>query len=123
MEWNFQVPSIDNKEMRMKKTLMMVMAAFALSSFSAQAGFQGKSYNWNNNDIYSSELAAAKVERKLANRLGFEWKHIGKFLKEAGKLHKKGDIKGALKLVRKAKSQAILGQKQAHDQVHAGPRF
>ncbi len=70
---------------------------------------------------YASAVKAAKAEQKKARKLGFEWRDIGKFLKKADKLQKKGDIKSALKLVAKAKTQALLGQQQAKDQANAGP--
>ncbi len=105
----------------MKKVLFTTLVVFALS---AQAEFMSKEHNWNNTpDQYKAAVKAAKAEQKLARSLGFEWRDIGKFLKTANKKYKAGDVKGALKWVEKAKTQAILGQRQAKDQANAGPRF
>ena len=110
------------------RKIVLVAGVLALSSFSVQADllavphthYQGKVSNVSD---YSAAVKAAKSEQKKARQLGFEWRDIGKFLKQADKLHKKGDVKGAMKLVAQAKQQALLGQQQAKDQENAGPNF
>lgn len=98
----------------MKKILLTTL--LTLFVLSAQAGFESD---------YKSALKAAKSEQKKAKKLGFEWNTIGGkkgLLVKAAKLHKKGDTKGALKLLEDAKQHGILGQKQAEDQANAGPQ-
>lgn len=87
-----------------------------------QSNHMAKKANKPANHQYNSAVKVAKAERKRAKKLGFEWRDIGKFLKQADKLYKKGDVKGALKLVNEAKAHALLGQKQAKDQANAGPQ-
>lgn len=74
-------------------------------------------------ESYKAAVKAAKVEQKKARKLGFEWNTIKKLMKAAKKLHKKGDVKGSLKLVEEANKHGILGQRQAKDQENAGPNF
>lgn len=111
----------------MKKILLTTTTVLALSMFSVQADLLAVEHNdfasSGSSSSYKSAVKAAKIEQKKAKKLGFEWRDIGKFLKTANKKYKKGDVKGALKLVNKAKTQAILGQQQAKDQANAGPRF
>lgn len=112
----------------MKKILLsLALTTLALGAVAADS-MQSGSHNWNQGaadsaGTFKAIVATANAERKLAKKLGFEWRDIGKFLKQAKKLHKKGDTAGALKLVSKAKKQAILGQQQARDQANAGPKF
>lgn len=68
-------------------------------------------------------ITVAKAEAKAAGKLGFEWRDTGKMIKEAEAALKAGDSAKALKLANKARMQGILGQRQAHDQANAGPRF
>ncbi|SMN16121.1 hypothetical protein CRYPD_873 [uncultured Candidatus Thioglobus sp.] len=107
----------------MKKILLTTLTVFALS---AQADLTAvdRGHNWSNSPIvFEVEVRSAKAEQRRAKKAGFEWHDIGKFLKKAAKMHKAGDTKGAMKLVKKAKTQAMLGQQQAKDQANAGPSF
>lgn len=119
----------------MKKLLLTTLTVFALS---AQADLIAvdHGHNWNSSPTaskatvksaptaaFKAAVKAAKKEQAKARKVGFEWRDIGKFLKGAAKKHKAGDTKGAMKLVKKAKNQAMLGQQQAKDQANAGPSF
>ncbi|MBE8189493.1 MAG: hypothetical protein HAW58_01165 [Candidatus Thioglobus sp.] len=114
----------------MKKLLLTIFVTlFALSTQADLVAVEHE-HNWNSptgnsnsnsGGSYKSAVKAAKAEQKKAKKLGFEWRDIGKFLKTANKKYKAGDVKGAMKLVAKAKTQAILGQRQARDQANAGP--
>ncbi len=120
----------------MKKLLLTTLAVFALSlqMSCADSGYSAtKSVAestprklHSTSSTYKSALKAAKSEQKKAKKVGMEWKTIGGkkgLLAKAKKLHKKGNDKAAIKLLEIAKTHAILGQKQAVDQVNAGPNF
>ncbi len=72
---------------------------------------------------YDDALADLKMERKKVKKVGFEWNTIGKLMKKAKKLHKKGNDNKAIKLLTTAKKHAMLGLEQAMEQANAGPRF
>ena len=72
---------------------------------------------------YNAVLNITKAEKKKAQKVGYEWNTIRKLIKAAGKDHKKGDDKSAIKKLNTAISHAKLGQKQAVIQKNAGPRF
>lgn len=116
----------------MKKILLTTVVTLALSFFSVQADLLKvkHEHNWKETSAHSTTykvaLKAAKAEQKKAKKVGFEWNTIGGkkgLLAKAKKLQKKGDERGAIKLLKIAKAHAILGQKQARDQVNAGPNF
>ncbi|MCB1735490.1 MAG: hypothetical protein H6981_02185 [Gammaproteobacteria bacterium] len=67
---------------------------------------------------FAEASAAAEAEIKKAGSTGFEWRDTAKFLEDADKIAKEGDIGKAMKLVAKAKQQAELAQKQAADQAN-----
>ena len=104
----------------MKKILLTVL--LTLFAWSAQADSVAVDDMQLANE-YKSAVKSAKSERRKAKKAGFEWRDIGKFLKSADKKYKEGDIEGAMKLVARAKTQALLGQQQAKDQANAGPNF
>ena len=70
---------------------------------------------------YAGIVAEAKAEQGKAKKAGGEWRDIGKFLKEAEKAQKAGDKDKALKLAKKARFQARMGQSQASGEAKAGP--
>lgn len=117
----------------MKKILLTTAVALALSSLSVQADLikVKHKHSWSelkssSSSGYASALKSAKVEQKKAKKVGMLWNTIGGkkgLLAKAKKLHKKGDIKGAVKLLETAKAHGILSQKQAKDQANAGPNF
>jgi hypothetical protein len=118
----------------MKKLLLTLVAVFTLS---VHAGDPMQStHNWNigsTNDavtahllalsvpVYDALLVEAKSEQSKAKALGFEWRDIGKFMKDAAKAQGAGDWSKAQALLNKAASQGRLGQQQAADQANAGP--
>ena len=61
-------------------------------------------------------IAAAKDARKQASMVGGEWRDIGKMLKKAEALLKKGKMEEAAKLAQAAEAQAMLGYMQATSQ-------
>lgn len=130
----------------MKKILSITAVALALSSLSVQADLLKveHEHNWKKTSDsgyanspksteveqktgeYADALKSAKAEAKKAKKAGMLWNTIGGkkgLLAKAKKLHKKGDVKGAVKLLETAKAHGILGQKQAKDQANAGPNF
>lgn len=117
MAWRFQAQSTENKEINMKKLLLITTAVFSLSAQSAD--FLSSSHNWNNgsSDPLKAAIASATAENKKAKKAGFEWRDTGNFIKEAAKV---GGAKG-LALANKARLQAIDAQKQALEQANAGP--
>ncbi len=127
MVWKSLAPNTENKEKDMRKILLTVTTVLALSAFSVQADLLAvdHNHNWNkapaSSGGYAAAVKSAKAEQKKAKKVGFEWRDIGKFLKTADKKYKAGDVKGAMKLVAKAKEQSLLGQQQAKDQANAGP--
>lgn len=72
---------------------------------------------------FGAAMAAARVEQKKARKMGFEWNSIPKLIRVAIKKNKAGNVKQAIKLLETAKEHGILGQKQAIDQLNAGPNF
>lgn len=89
----------------MKKTLL---AATLLTLIAGCAG--------TNREAEFDQLAAeADNEIKLASKAGFLWRDTEKFLSEAKAARAKGELDTALKLARKALSQARLAQQQARD--------
>ena len=77
----------------------------------------------SNGSSYNAVLNMTKAEKKKAQKVGYELNTIRKLIKAAGKDHKKGDDKSAIKKLNTAISHAKLGQKQAVMQKNAGPRF
>ena len=61
----------------------------------------------------SAAISAAKAANKKATASGFEWRDTGKFIKQAEEAAKKGDDAKAIKLAKKAESQAMMAVKQA----------
>ncbi len=59
-----------------------------------------------------SAISAAKAANKKAKAVGYEWRDTGKTLKKAEALANKGDSAGAIKLAKKAESEAMLAVKQ-----------
>lgn len=109
----------------MKKLLITILTVF---SFTVCAGDSMPStHNWNdgstNQALYDIALAEAKAEQKKAATVEFEWRDIGKFMKDAKKAFDGGDWAKAKKLLSKAAEQGRLGQQQAIDQANAGPSF
>ena len=119
MAWRSQARNTENKEINMKKLLLITTAVFSLSVQSAD--FLGSSHNWNDgsSDPLKAAIAIATAENKKAKKAGFEWRDTGKFIKEAAKV---GGATG-LALANKARLQAIDAQKQAKEQANAGPNF
>ncbi|HIE78006.1 MAG TPA: hypothetical protein EYP92_04195 [Candidatus Thioglobus sp.] len=120
----------------MKKLLLPLVAVFTLSVHAGDP--MSSSHNWNigsTNDavtahllalsvpVYDALLADAKSEQSKAKALEFEWRDIGKFMKDAAKAQAAGDWATAQKLLTKAAEQGRLGQKQAADQANAGPSY
>ena len=66
-------------------------------------------------------IKAAKAENAAAKKAGFLWRDAGKILKKAEHALKAGDTAKAMKLAKMAKFQGEQAQKQAKEQVHAGP--
>ncbi len=66
--------------------------------------------------------AAIEVNEK-ADKMGFQWRDAGKFIKQAQKAAESGDKKKALQLAEKARIQGELAIEQAKAQANAGPRF
>ena len=62
--------------------------------------------------------AAAKA-RKAVRKAGFEWRDLGKLLRESKKLGKNGEYEKAIELANRAKRQAELGLIQAAEQESA----
>ena len=121
----------------MKKILLTMSVVFALSSVQADLLAMEHTHNWKDSPAisnvsnvskvvsvsYKAALKAAKSEQRKAKKAGFEWNTIRKLMKSAKKKNKAGDVRGAVKLLKVAKEHGILGQKQARDQVNAGPNF
>lgn len=95
--------------------------ALLLLSGCAVSGETEKSASGNGE--FDAALAAAKAATKKANAVGYEWRDTGKIMKEAEEAAKAGDMKKAMKLANKAKTQSELAQKQAEEQKNAKPRF
>lgn len=98
----------------MKKTI--VFSAILALTLSACAGMQSSKELDDTIAQAEKEIAAAKKSNAL-------WRDTEKFLTEAKKLKTDGDIDAAMKLAKKALSQAQLAQKQAQSQAKAGPKY
>ena len=70
---------------------------------------------------FDSMVKEAKASIKKAASVDGEWRDSGKFLKQAEAAAKKGDMKNAIKLVKKASDQGKIGYEQAMAQKDAGP--
>jgi len=68
-------------------------------------------------------IDAARAAQKEAKKLGFEWRDMGKMIKKAEKLAKKGKDKKAIKIANKIAGQIVPIRKQAALAKSAGPRF
>jgi len=68
-------------------------------------------------------LSEAIDTNKKANKLGYEWRDTGKWIKKAKAALKAGKEAEALKLAKKIKAAAEDGIQQAVDQKDAGPRL
>ena len=60
-------------------------------------------------------ISAAAAANEKANKVGYEWRDAGKFMKGAKAAAKDGDFDKAVKLANKAKSQGDLAYKQYQD--------
>ncbi|KAA0445401.1 MAG: hypothetical protein FXV79_00455 [Candidatus Thioglobus sp.] len=114
----------------MKKILSITTIALALSFLAIQTsctqddkGNGQTSSKSAKSGKYASMLKSVKAEQKKARKAGFEWNTIRKLIKSAAKKHKAGKDNAAIKLLKKAKGHAILGQKQARIEANARPRF
>jgi hypothetical protein len=61
----------------------------------------------------SQAITAAVTTNNKAKAVGYEWRDTGKLIKKAKKAAKKGDNETAIKLAKKAETQAELAIKQA----------
>ena len=92
----------------------------ALTCAGLMAGFANATAGEGDQAAFEALMAEAKAARATANKAGGEWRDVGKFLKGAAKAAKAGDMKKAMKLAAKAKSQSELGLTQAEAQKSAG---
>lgn len=88
--------------MQLKKALIVSAAIAAL-------GVAAPSFA----DSYDDAVKDAKAEIGKAKKMSYTWRDTEKHLKKADKAKKEGDMKKAMKLVKKAKTEAMLAQKQA----------
>jgi len=135
----------------MKKILLLTTAAFIFTGCSSTGSKEdtasvksaksavnntlvAHSYNRNNSvstkDVkkiasssYKASLNMANSAKKKAQAVGYEWNTIRKLIKKAGKDHKAGNDKAAIKKLNTAITHAALGVQQAKDQKNAAPRF
>ncbi|MDH5256898.1 MAG: SoxXA-binding protein [Gammaproteobacteria bacterium] len=70
---------------------------------------------------YPTLVKQAEASIKKAKSVGSEWRDSEKFLKNAEKAAKAGDMDKAMKLAKKAKAEGELGYKQGESQKNAGP--
>jgi len=68
-------------------------------------------------------IEAARASQKEAKALGFEWRDMGKMIKKAEKLAKKGKNKKAIAIASLVAKEIVPIRKQAALAKTAGPRF
>lgn len=69
---------------------------------------------------FKEVVANAEKEMKVAKKMNYLWRDTGKFLKKAKKAKANGDSNKAMKLAKKALSQAKMAQMQA--KAEANPK-
>ena len=102
------------------KKLSMLFAAVLATGLVTGCATTGGSSGGGSGD-YATIVSEAKAEIKKAKSVGGEWRDSGKFLKEAEKAEKAGDMDKAMKLAKKALFQGKMGQTQASAEKNAGP--
>ena len=100
------------------KKLLLALTISAVSVFGAACASSGGSP-----DAAAATEAIAAAKAALKKAAGNEWRDTGKFIKKAEKLASEGKIAEAVKLAKKAKSQAEMAVKQAEEQKNAGPHL
>lgn len=103
----------------MKKLSMLF--AFGLATVLATGCATNGGSMGGGSDDYATVVSEAKAEIGKAKKMGGEWRDSGKFLKQAEKAAKDGDMDKAMKLAKKARFQGQAGQKQAAAEKNAGP--
>jgi len=107
----------------MKKTLIIAAVAASLIALSGCQTQEAKPVAKAKSAAqmsFETTLASANAENKKAKKAGNEWRDTGKIMKKAKKAASKGDYATANKLAKKAKTQAMLAQQQAKEQMHVG---
>ncbi len=98
-----------------------ILLPFLVTGCASQA--VEKTTNAAANESAEKVLAVAIATNKEANKLGYEWRDTGKWIKKAQAALKAGKEAEALKLAKKIKAAAKDGIQQAADQKNAGPLF
>ncbi len=97
----------------MKKTLLLATLALGLGGCAAMQ---------ESKDL-DNAIADAEKEIAAAKKTNFTWRDTEKFLDDAKKARDAGDTAGAMKLAKKATSEAKLAQKQAQDNASPKPHY
>jgi hypothetical protein len=108
----------------MKQTL--ILCAITLALVGCASGFDQNEYN--------QLVTEAENEIKLASKTGFLWNNTEKFLTESkeamgaataatDKATRESEYDKAIKLAKKALSEAKMAQQQAKDNANPGVRF
>ncbi len=74
-------------------------------------------------DTTTNAINAAKDAKKIASKLGFEWRDMGKLIKKAEGLAKEGKDEKAIQVANVVSGQLDAIKKQAAIAAKAGPRF
>jgi methionine aminopeptidase len=94
----------------------MLKKSLIIATFTVASSFTTLSIAAETADTLKSAVEAASTAQKAAAAVGGEWRDIGKFLKKAAKLEKKGNFDKAVKLAKKAEEHGKLGKAQMEGQ-------
>lgn len=104
----------------MKISVLLAVVTLSLSvtgCSSSMFGSKGES------TAATTAISAAKNSQKAAKKVGFEWRDMGKMIKQAEKAAKSGDNKKAIKIANAVVKQGEQAQLQAKVAKTAGPSF
>lgn len=113
--------SIGMKEMIKRNHVLVAATAsmIAMSGFTTAALADGEPTE----AMVTAAIADAKAAQKAANAARGEWRDVGKFIKNAEKSVKAGDLANALKLAKKAKFQSEAGVIQSAHETKVATEF
>jgi hypothetical protein len=100
--------------------LKKIMTTLSLVAFTLSAGNALAS---SDKATYDALIKDSISAQKKASRVGFQWRHIGKFIAKAEKAAKSGKYDKAIEFATTAKFQGEQGYRQYHKQKKAGPLF
>lgn len=99
-----------------RKLILIAFAstAFTLGACASDGGAEG--------DAFSKQVADVKADLKAMPKEA-QWRDTGKFLDQAVKAHKAGDMEKANKLLKKAQFEVEAASKQYESQKGAKPHY